>query len=112
MQAPFRSITLKLCAGMRAGADVERAAEVSGAWLVLAQIAALDPSAPSWEFLQVRTVSLCNKIVWCGQTLATQHTAPGCSALHRFSEQPHVQLSEGFKMLGSPNRALPSLSPR
>ena len=36
-----------------AGAEAERAAEVSGAWLVLAQVAALDPSAPSWEFLQV-----------------------------------------------------------
>ncbi len=26
---------------------------VSGAWLLLAEVAAQDPSAPSWEFLQV-----------------------------------------------------------
>ncbi len=39
--------------GASAGAEAERAAEVSGAWLALAQVAALDPSAPSWEFLQV-----------------------------------------------------------
>ena len=39
--------------GAGAGAEAERAAEVSGAWLALAQVAALDPSAPSWEFLQV-----------------------------------------------------------
>jgi hypothetical protein len=41
-----------------AGDDPERAAEVCGAWLVLAQVAALDASAPSWEFLQVPDNSL------------------------------------------------------
>ena len=34
------------------------ATEVYGAWLVLAQVAALDASAPSWEFLQVPDGSL------------------------------------------------------
>ena len=41
-----------------AGDNPERAAEVCGAWLVLAQVAALDASAPSWEFLQVPDNSL------------------------------------------------------
>ena len=36
---------------------MESGAEVSGAWLLLAQVAALDPSAPSWEFLQVLALS-------------------------------------------------------
>ena len=36
---------------------MESGAEVSGAWLLLAQLAALDPSAPSWEFLQVLALS-------------------------------------------------------
>ena len=43
--------------GARAGAEAERAAEASGAWLALAQVAAVDPSAPSWEFLQVQSIS-------------------------------------------------------
>ena len=43
---------------LHAGANTERAMEVSGAWLVLAQIAALDPTAPSWKFLQVNCPSL------------------------------------------------------
>jgi len=53
----FSSPMLIRLVHVHAGANTERATEVSGAWLVLAQIAALDPTAPSWEFLQVNCPS-------------------------------------------------------
>ena len=72
---------------MYAGADAERAVEISGAWLVLAQVAALDPSAPSWEFLQVCHTLFsvqCSEWYgrWYGLTPTVQYPAEIDEALH------------------------------
>lgn len=97
---------------MHAGADPERAAEVSGAWLVLAQVAALDSSAPSWEFLQVRrTPSLCSQLL-------NMAGVPPCDTFERMMKpstqpcltRPCVAL-RGDPVLGRPDRACPFPSP-
>lgn len=44
-------------ANQEGGPDTKQA--VSGAWLLLAEVSAQDPTGPSWQFLQVKYAQTC-----------------------------------------------------